>query len=177
MALQDMSIRVSRILRICMLKTAMYTRGVQFTQINTRRPATEWHVGCIGVELHVNAQSLLALHVTSQVSLCDNDSLIITMIIICSGVKKMAAKWSRVGSSCLQLTAHQTLKEDNVDHKWKTSIQVGNCNVRLLKNKENEVIREMECYNLDILGLSETKVRGNGMREINGTKYEQRDRE
>ena len=36
----------------------------------------------------------------------------------------------------------------------------GNWNVRSLKNKENEVIWEMERYNLDILGLSETKVRG-----------------
>ena len=49
--------------------------------------------------------------------------------------------------------------------------RIGNWNVRSLKNKENEVIRKMERYNLDILGLSETKVRGNGMREINGTKY------
>ena len=49
--------------------------------------------------------------------------------------------------------------------------RIGNWNVKSLKNKENEVIREMERYNLDILGLSETKVRGNGMREINGTKY------
>ena len=49
--------------------------------------------------------------------------------------------------------------------------RIGNWNVRSLKNKENEVIREMERYNLDILGLSETKVRGNGMREINGMKY------
>ena len=38
--------------------------------------------------------------------------------------------------------------------------RIGNWNVRSLKNKENEVIREMERYNLDILGLSETKVRG-----------------
>ena len=37
--------------------------------------------------------------------------------------------------------------------------RIGNWNVRSLKNKENEVIREMERYHLDILGLSETKVR------------------
>ena len=29
----------------------------------------------------------------------------------------------------------------------------------------------MERYNLTILGFSETKVKGNGMREINGAKY------
>ena len=29
----------------------------------------------------------------------------------------------------------------------------------------------MECYELDVLGLSETKVRGNGTRVIDGAKY------
>ena len=29
----------------------------------------------------------------------------------------------------------------------------------------------MECYDLDVLGNSETKARGNGMKEIDGAKY------
>ena len=49
--------------------------------------------------------------------------------------------------------------------------RIGTFNVRSLRNKECELIREMEWYNLDVLGLSETKVRGNGMKVIDGTSY------
>ena len=49
--------------------------------------------------------------------------------------------------------------------------RIGTWNVRSLRNKECELIREMEWYNLDVLGLSETKVRGNGMKVIDGTSY------
>ena len=49
--------------------------------------------------------------------------------------------------------------------------RIGTWNVRSLRNKECELIREMESYNLDVLGLSETKVRGNGMKVIDGTSY------
>ena len=44
-------------------------------------------------------------------------------------------------------------------------------NVRSARNKEEELIREMKRYNLDILGLSETKRRGNGMKVIDGVSY------
>ena len=37
--------------------------------------------------------------------------------------------------------------------------------------KEEEVIREMTRYSIDVLGLSETKARGNGMKETGGAKY------
>jgi len=49
--------------------------------------------------------------------------------------------------------------------------RLGTWNVRTLRSREEEVIREMKRYNLDVLGLSETKVRGNGMKEIDGAKY------
>ena len=49
--------------------------------------------------------------------------------------------------------------------------RLGTWNVGTLRSKEEEVIREMKRYNLDVLGLSETKVRGNGMKEIDGAKY------
>ena len=44
-------------------------------------------------------------------------------------------------------------------------------NVRTLKMREEEVIWEMTRYNIDVLGLSETKVIGNGMKEIGGVNY------
>ena len=46
--------------------------------------------------------------------------------------------------------------------------RIGTWNVRSVKNKENEVIREMKRYNIDVLGLSETKARGNGMKAVDG---------
>ena len=49
--------------------------------------------------------------------------------------------------------------------------RLGTWNVRTLRMREEEVIREMTHYNIDVLGLSETKVRGNGMKEIGGAKY------
>ena len=49
--------------------------------------------------------------------------------------------------------------------------RIGTWNVRSVKNKENEVIREMKRYNIDVLGLSETKARGNGMKAVDGVSY------
>ena len=49
--------------------------------------------------------------------------------------------------------------------------RIGTWNVRSVKNKENEVIREMKRYNIDVLGLSETKARGNGMKAVDGASY------
>ena len=49
--------------------------------------------------------------------------------------------------------------------------RLGTWNVRSARNKEEELIREMKRYNLDILGLSETKGRGNGMKVIDGVSY------
>ena len=49
--------------------------------------------------------------------------------------------------------------------------RLGTWNVRSARNKEEELIREMKRYNLDILGLSETKGRGNGMKVIEGASY------
>ena len=49
--------------------------------------------------------------------------------------------------------------------------RLGTWNVRSTRNKEEELIREMKRYNLDILGLSETKGRGNGMKVIDGASY------
>ena len=41
-------------------------------------------------------------------------------------------------------------------------------NVRSIKNKETELIRETKRYNLDVLGVSKTRARGNGMKAIDG---------
>ena len=49
--------------------------------------------------------------------------------------------------------------------------RLGTWKVRSVRNKEEELIREMKRYNLDILGLSETKGRGNGMKVIDGASY------
>ena len=49
--------------------------------------------------------------------------------------------------------------------------RLGTWNVRSARNKEEELIREMKRYNLDILGLSETKGRGNSMKVIDGVSY------
>ena len=49
--------------------------------------------------------------------------------------------------------------------------RIGTWNVRSIKNKENEVIREMKRYNIDVLGLSETKARGAGMKVVDGASY------
>lgn len=44
--------------------------------------------------------------------------------------------------------------------------RIGNWNVKLLRHTESEVIWEIECYNLNILGLDETKIRSNSMKVI-----------
>ena len=44
--------------------------------------------------------------------------------------------------------------------------RVGSWNVRSLRHKELEVIEEMKKYRLEVLGLSETHLRGCGEREI-----------
>lgn len=44
-------------------------------------------------------------------------------------------------------------------------------NIRSIKNKEKEVIHEMKWYNIDVLGLSETKAKGDGMKVVNGVSY------
>ena len=49
--------------------------------------------------------------------------------------------------------------------------RIGTWNVRTLRSREEEVVREMARYNIDVLGLSETKARGNGMTEIDGARY------
>ena len=49
--------------------------------------------------------------------------------------------------------------------------RIATWNVRSIRNKENEMIREMERYNIDVLGLSETKARGNGMKVVDGASY------
>ena len=49
--------------------------------------------------------------------------------------------------------------------------RLGTWNMRTLCNRENEVILEMKRYNLNILGLSEVKARGNSMKVINRAKY------
>ena len=48
--------------------------------------------------------------------------------------------------------------------------RIGTWNVRTLRTRE-EAVREMARYNIDVLGLSETKARGNGMTEIDGARY------
>lgn len=53
------------------------------------------------------------------------------------------------------------MKEASNNHTW---------NVTTLRMKEEEVIREMTRYSIDILGLSEGKVRGNGMKKTGGAK-------
>ena len=52
-----------------------------------------------------------------------------------------------------------------------TLYRIGIWNVKSQRNKERELIREMERYNLDVLGLSETKVRGNSMKVLDGASY------
>ena len=49
--------------------------------------------------------------------------------------------------------------------------RIGTWSIRSIKNKEREVIREMERYNIDVLGLSETKARGNGMKVVDDASY------
>ena len=42
-------------------------------------------------------------------------------------------------------------------------------NVRTLNGREQELVAEMKKYRLEVLGVSEAKVRGNGMRMIGDT--------
>ena len=51
----------------------------------------------------------------------------------------------------------------------RNNYRLGTWNVRTLRMREKEVIREMTRCNIDVLSLSETKVRGNGMEEIGST--------
>ena len=44
----------------------------------------------------------------------------------------------------------------------------GTWNVRSLTGKEMELIEEMKKYRLDVLGVSEGKMRGNGMKTVDG---------
>ena len=44
----------------------------------------------------------------------------------------------------------------------------GTWNVRMLTGKELELIGEMKRYRLDVLGVSEGKMRGNGMKTVEG---------
>ena len=39
-------------------------------------------------------------------------------------------------------------------------------NVRSMNGKEEELVAEMKKYRLEVLGVSETKVRGNGVKQI-----------
>ena len=45
----------------------------------------------------------------------------------------------------------------------------GYWNVRKMNGREQELVEEMKKYRLDILGISEAKVRGKGVRMIGGT--------
>ena len=49
--------------------------------------------------------------------------------------------------------------------------RMGTWNIITSRNREIELVREMERNDLDVLGISETKARGNGMKEIDGAKY------
>ena len=44
----------------------------------------------------------------------------------------------------------------------------GTWNVRSLTGKEVELVEEIKRYRLDVLGVSEGKMRGNGMKTVDG---------
>ena len=46
------------------------------------------------------------------------------------------------------------------------TLKTGTWNVASLKNKEKELVEEMKQYHLEIVGLSETKMRGSGTKDL-----------
>ena len=52
-----------------------------------------------------------------------------------------------------------------------TVYRIGTWNVRFVTNEESKVTLEMNQYSLNVLRLSETKARGNGMKMIDETSY------
>lgn len=50
---------------------------------------------------------------------------------------------------------------------WSNDLyRMGTWNVRSLKGKEQELIKEMKRYDLDVLGVSETRWKGSGAESI-----------
>ena len=45
-------------------------------------------------------------------------------------------------------------------------VRFGAWNVRSLKGREEELLEEMEKYRLEIVGVSETKMKGNGSKAV-----------
>ena len=58
--------------------------------------------------------------------------------------------------------------EDSKLGNSKDCYRFGTWNVRTLTGKELELIAEMKRYRLDVLGVSEGKMRGNGMKTVEG---------
>ena len=58
-----------------------------------------------------------------------------------------------------------TLEQDSAKSKY---LRIGIWNVRSIRRKEEEAVREMKKYRLDILGVSEAHLRGCGEKEVDG---------
>ena len=58
-----------------------------------------------------------------------------------------------------------TLEQDGAKSKY---LRMGIWNVRSIRCKEEEAVREMKKYHLDILGVSEAHLRGCGEKEVDG---------
>ena len=58
-----------------------------------------------------------------------------------------------------------TLEQDSAKSKY---LRIGIWNVRSIRCKEEEAVREMKKYRLDILGVSEAHLRGCGEKEVDG---------
>ena len=58
-----------------------------------------------------------------------------------------------------------TLKKDGAESKY---LRIGIWNVRSIRCKEEEIVREMKKYRLGILGVSEAHLRGSGEKEVDG---------
>ncbi len=62
----------------------------------------------------------------------------------------------------------QKNKQDPKLVKRNDCYRFGTWNVRTLTGKELELIGEMKRYRLDVLGVSEGKIRGNGTKSVEG---------
>ena len=58
-----------------------------------------------------------------------------------------------------------TLEQDGAKNKY---LRMGIWNVRSIRCKEEEAVREMKKYRLEILGVSEAHLRGCGEKEVDG---------
>ncbi|KAK4883448.1 hypothetical protein RN001_006767 [Aquatica leii] len=56
--------------------------------------------------------------------------------------------------------------DQNKTKKEETVLRLGTWNIRSLNGQEQELIYEFEKLNLDILAITETKKKGNGMIEM-----------